>query len=361
MGRGTPFAALLKLRPHNAHLNISLRLHAQPTTQRIMTLSHSTPSSEAARIPLRSFATNFLLSAVVAAIPRLFQYFGGPQLKDIMVLISYNATILCVLAIYSLWIDSSRKEAFLPKEIHSALFTHLIAALNIITIFIGRHQGDPVSGFTTRQHIAVHFCLVFFVITEFEFYRAYILFRKFDTYTDCFKHFLEANVDPLFPYRRDPMWYTTDLPSSWRRYLLNGENEARSPLAMALSKAYVFIVALYFQALYLLFHVVCGLANYLIKRAINPDPEYNLQGAMLGVMVFFGTYPASAPGLYLGMLLLRVVRQANYVGVWAVVGLVARWRAERGRVSMESEDEPQSGHNGSANCGKRHTLGKQFV
>jgi hypothetical protein len=73
----------------------------------------------------------------------------------------------------------------------------------------------------------------------------------------------------------------------------------------------------------LLFHVVWKLANYPIKRIVNPDPEFDLCGAMVNGMILFGTYPAPVWDLLLGLVLLRVVRQANYVGFWAVVGLVS--------------------------------------
>lgn len=74
----------------------------------------------------------------------------------------------------------------------------LIAALHTITTLFGRYVGDRDSGFTTRQHIAVHFCLVFYVITELEFYCAYLEFEEFDTYTDCLKYLLLANVNHYF-------------------------------------------------------------------------------------------------------------------------------------------------------------------
>jgi hypothetical protein len=81
--------------------------------------------------------------------------------------------------------------------------------------------------------------------------------------------------------------------------------------------------------------VVCGLANYPIKRIVNPDLEYDLRSAMLNELMFFGTYPASVWEVLLGLALLRVVRQANYVGFWAVVGLVAWWGGRRKMFGIE--------------------------
>jgi hypothetical protein len=211
----------------------------------------------------------------------------------------------------------------------------LIATLHIITKLLGRYVGDADSGFTTRQHIAVHFCLVFYVISELEFYRAYVgfdRFDKFDTYTGCLKHLPLANVNPSFRYCREPLCYIRDLPHSWRRYL-DGNNDPRTFWAVAFSKSQIVC-----YASYLLFYTVCGLANYPIKRMVNPNPTHDLRSAMVHWLVLFGTYPVSGWEVLLGLALLRVVRQANYVGFWAVVGLVERWRGRRGMVGVESED-----------------------
>lgn len=124
-----------------------------------------------------------------------------------------------------------------------------------------------------------------------------------------------------------------DLPDSWQRYL-DGDNEPRTFWAIALSKSHNV-----FYASYLLFHVVCGLANYPIKRIVNPDPDHDLRSAMVSWLILFGTYPASVWKVLLGLALLRVVRQANYVGFWAVVGLVARWGPRHELSVIESEDE----------------------
>ncbi|KAJ4375798.1 hypothetical protein N0V83_001075 [Neocucurbitaria cava] len=231
--------------------------------------SHSTPSSEAARIPLRRFATHFLLSTLATAIPQLLQYFGGVYLKDMIILMSWSSTHMCGFVFHALSSDAHDMTS-IADTIYDAAGSCLIATLHIITILLGRYVGDPDSGFTTRQHIAVHFCLVFYVITELEFYRAYVKFKKFDTYTDCLKYWPLANVDYSFPHRREPFSYMIDLPNSWQRYL-DGDNEPRTLWAIACTKSLKV-----FFAVDLLFSVVCGLAYYLIKRIVNPDAEYDL-------------------------------------------------------------------------------------
>lgn len=47
---------------------------------------------------------------------------------------------------------------------------------------------------------------------------------------------------------------------------------------------------------------------------IDPDLKYDWCGAIVNGLILFGTYPASGWEVLLGLALLRVVRQANYVG-----------------------------------------------
>jgi hypothetical protein len=183
----------------------------------------------------------------------------------------------------------------------------------------------------------VHFCLVFYAITELEFYRAYIKFEKFDTYNDCLKCLPLANTNLSFSYYREPFCYMIDLPNSWRRYL-DSDNHPRTFWAIAFSKSHN---VLYNS--YLLFDVIYGLANYLIKRMVNPDPEYDLRSAMMNGLILFGRYPASVWEVLLGLAPLRIVRQANCVDFWAVVGLVAWWGTRREMIGIESDDELGSG------------------
>jgi hypothetical protein len=102
-----------------------------------------------------------------------------------------------------------------------------IGVLHSVTTLLGTYVCGSDSGFPRRQHIAVNFCLVFCFITEFEFYHAYTKFKKCDTNLDCLKNVPFANVDPSFLYRREPFYYMTDLPDSWRR-CFDEDNDTRT-------------------------------------------------------------------------------------------------------------------------------------
>lgn len=99
------------------------------------------------------------------------------------------------------------------------------------------------------------------------------------------------------------------------------------------------------------FQVVCGVVAYGIKSVVNPDPECGVLCGMVGGMVLFGGYPASMWEVVLGLALLRVVRQANYVGFWALVALARRWGLVRCEGSdIESKSESGSGYRIDVAC-----------
>jgi hypothetical protein len=50
--------------------------------------------------------------------------------------------------------------------------------LHQITIAISQNHTNGSPGFAQTQHVAVHFCLAFFVISELEFWRLYIAVDK---------------------------------------------------------------------------------------------------------------------------------------------------------------------------------------
>jgi hypothetical protein len=288
-----------------------------------MTKVHLTTSSATARIPLRRFTMHFLLSALAAAIPQLLQLlaYAFPGLQDIIPSMIWSFTITGGFVIHILreGRHPSRME-FSPCCRYGMAASALVAAQHWVTILLGGSVGGADPGFTNRQHIAVHFCLVFYAITELEFYRAYTLFETFETYTDLLKYLPLANVDPSFPYSREPICYMTDLPNSWRCYL-DGGNDPTTFWAIAFSKSHNVLFASH-----LLFHLVWRLANYPLKKIVNPAPEYDSYSAIVNGPILFGTYPASVWEVLLGLALLRVVRQANYVGFWAVVRLLERTR-----------------------------------
>jgi hypothetical protein len=108
---------------------------------------------------------------------------------------------------------------FLPKVIYGIATSSLIAALHIITAFLGKRVGHSDADFTYRQHMAVHSCLAFYFITELESYYAYNTFKKVKTCTGFLKNLPFTDIDPSFKYPRCQTSYMTELRESWRHYL----------------------------------------------------------------------------------------------------------------------------------------------
>jgi hypothetical protein len=94
-------------------------------------------------------------------------------------------------------------------------------------------------------------------------------------------------------------------------------NFIQGPDSEIFSKAF----GLYFVQ-WLIFWVINGLANVLLKRVV--DPSWNegkgLWMAMTSVNVLFTT--ENVWQLFLNVPLLRVVRKANHVAFWALAGVV---------------------------------------
>jgi hypothetical protein len=294
-----------------------------------MTNLQSTKSSATALIPLRRFAAHFILSALATAIPQLLQHlaYAHPWLQKTIASLSWSAIVTGGFVIHTLRVARYRsRTAFFPDCTYGMAASLLIAALHNITKVLGKCVGGTDTGFTARQHNAVHLYLVFYAITELEFYRAYILFEGFDTYIDCLKYLPIANINPVFPYHREPICYMMNMPDSWRRYL-DGDRYSKM-----FSKSHKVI-----YASHVLFYVVCGVSNYFTKRMVNPDPKYDYRSAMTNGSVLFGTSSASVGEVLLAMALSRIVRQANYVGFWAVVGQVERWMKRRQMGGSQSE------------------------
>lgn len=139
--------------------------------------------------------------------------------------------------------------------------------LHQATTAIGERLLDSSSGFSQTQHVAVHFCLAFFVISEFEFYRAYIDFKNFEPGLDAIKYFLVANVEPdhVFPISRDPWGFGYMTRTK-------GQNLEIFTKSNGLHVGQ-----------WLLFWVIGGLANFLLKRMVDPSSnDGRLLGATLG-------------------------------------------------------------------------------
>lgn len=116
----------------------------------------------------------------------------------------------------------------------------------------------------------------------------------------------------------------TELPESWRHYL-NGDYCPLKLWKMFCTESQiVFLVLLY------LFYAICGLSVYPIDHVINPEPQYGLHTGGKRWTILFGPSSRSAwENILVWFMLFRVVRQANYVGFWTVVGLVTRWSEGR--------------------------------
>jgi hypothetical protein len=194
--------------------------------------------------------------------------------------------------------------------------------------------------------------MAFCAISELEFYRAYMRFKKSETYTACCRNLLRANFDLEFDYSRDLHYYILTMPERWRRWL-DGDTERpciTNFWSLAYIRSHVVLVASWF-----VFGLVGGLANYPIECFVDSVSEHDLQSARTNVFVLLGAsskFPLWQG--FLGLALLRVVRQANHVGFWAVVGVLERWRRKRGVVG-ESEDELECGYEKCLKYGGQHS------
>jgi hypothetical protein len=193
--------------------------------------------------------------------------------------------------------------------------------LHQVTTAISQYLLDSSSGFSRKQHIAVHFCLAFFIISGFEFYRAYINVKKFDPGLDPIEYFLRGNVEPnhVFPVSRDPVGFS---------YV----KQVAEPDFAIFSKSNDLQIGQW-----LLFWGIDGLANLLLKRIVNRSSGdgKDLLWVMMGMNVFFTTDNGQAR--FLNLPLLRVVRQAKHVAFWTMVGVVQRRTAR-----AEAHDESSS-------------------
>ncbi len=276
-----------------------------------MAPSLSTSSAATLRIPLRRFATQVFFSVLATLIPNLLQKWDILPISGFIVLYGVAYTDLAL---------AFRDPLAKPRSPYYSIPLGMsLGYLHQITTAIGERLLDSSSGFSQTQHVAFHFCLAFFIISEFEFYRAYSESKNFEPSLNVIKHFILANVDPnhVFPVSRDP-WgfgygYMTlfpgpDLEMTWKYCGLNiGQ--------------------------WLLFWINSGLANILLKRMVDPSSNYGevLLWAMTSTCVLFTTEDL---WLLLNVPLLRVVRQANHVGFWTFVEVMEWWEAR-----AEAHDE----------------------
>jgi hypothetical protein len=277
---------------------------------------YSTSSAATLRIPLHRFATQLFFSVLATLVPSLLQKWNILPLSGLVALVcgAYSDFALT----FRDPLAKSRSPQYCISLSMSLGYLH-----QAITV-IGERLLKPSSGFSQTQHVTVHFCFAFFVISEFEFYRAYINFRNFESGLDPIKYFLVANVEPdhVFPTSRDP-WGFGYMPRT------KGPNFETSTNSNGL-----------YVGQWLLFWIIGGLANLHLKRMV--DPSWNdgkdLLWAMLSTNVLFTT--ENVWTLFLHLPLLRVVRQANHVASWAMVGLMEWWN-----MRAEARDESASDAN----------------
>jgi hypothetical protein len=250
------------------------------------------------RIPFRRFAVQLLFSILVTAATTLFKNLDLLDFSELFI-------ILCgCLTGFVLEIRNcpDRPRSFLYCTSLSTCLAYLHYATTAIEKgVVGFHQT-----FAHRQYMAVHLCLVFLVISKFEFYHTYYESQDFKLDLDFFKNIYKANneSDCVFPVSHDP-------------WIFGHLSPPEGPEFELFSKAYgLFLVQ------WLVFLIIGGLMNVGLKRAI--DPSWNdfpgLWHAMVMKNVLFTSENLFL--LVLDVLMLRIVRQANHVAFWALMDVV---------------------------------------
>jgi hypothetical protein len=144
------------------------------------------------------------------------------------------------------------------------------------------------------------------VLSELEFYRQYIIFRGFADFRTSLLGFLRANVDPSFQVSRYPFGYILTFPVSMydikRKCLFSTLNTKTHG---------IFILATLF------FYIISGCLSYLTKRLVNPSLES--ENIFVLMPSINGLYNVTTLGFaFLGLRMLRVVRQANFIAFWGI-------------------------------------------
>ncbi|CAO2655585.1 Nn.00g043880.m01.CDS01 [Neocucurbitaria sp. VM-36] len=188
--------------------------------------------------------------------------------------------------------------------------TFLLVLLHRASSLLGRYIAGE-SGFTTSQHVAVHLALGFYILSELEFYRNCIVTYPFDNWRMLLLYCIHAQISPTFTESRDLWWYTPGLHDRYARYL-NSDTEPGGFTALrSKSNRTVYM-------LMPLFFVINGCLNYGIKRMVNPSHDSENFLRLVGsVNVLFRV--DSTTKLYLGVGLLRVARQTNFLAFWTAI------------------------------------------
>jgi hypothetical protein len=193
------------------------------------------------RIPLRRFLTHIFFSALAVLSLRLLQ---KVDLLSLIYITYYPLILLANLALHESHFITR------PLDMFYCLFLSLVLSfLHQLTTLLGQYLLST-NGFTGTQHVAVHFSLLFWVLTEFEFYWTYIDFRDFEATRDAIKSAWKANIDTNFPVTRDPYGI------GYIKAVIRDRIRYRE-------------VALW-TAQYYLFMFICGLLNLRIKCVVDP-------------------------------------------------------------------------------------------
>jgi hypothetical protein len=279
------------------------------------------PHKMALHLSLRRFVIYLSVSAVAVSLPSLVLQMTG------------NAFLIpCIAfqcgAIFS--VASQFIPGMLPTSYPYSICTSLLlASLHPLTTLIEPH-GAPDQDFSPTQHAAVNLGLAFFVLSECEFYRAYVTFRPGAL-------FLFANVDREFPMARETYVYLSldEYASWWQRYVTDAPTPTTFLRILFSARYNVFYI------LFVVFHVVSGYWHWQIMGVIDPREE----GFWLAVMRQNGVFvPKEAAMAMLGTMVLgRVVRVGNACVVralgWYGVRVCDWWRMrkEETRVTVDEE------------------------
>jgi hypothetical protein len=303
----TPPFALQKSRPSISEAIIIFTVH-YTSTAHSMAPPYTTLSAATLRIPLHRFGTHVFLSALAALIPQLLQKW------DILILSPLWA-VACVLS--ADFILESRNRTPNHRSLPYCLALGLsLSYLHHLTTLLGRHLVAPE--FSSTQHVAVQFACAFWVITEFEFYRAYTTdFKAFASPLEALKYGWKANIDTTFCVSREPYHF------GYMSIVITDSTRRRE-------------VGIWF-AQYCAFMFVCGLFNLGIKYTVDPEWSGTWEEVGKGLVAangFFTSERVLQVAINLPVLM-RVVRQANHVVVLTVWDLWVGTRKARGNRDAE--------------------------
>lgn len=176
----------------------------------------------------------------------------------------------------------------------------MLLYLNRAVTALGK-TAEPTFGNTGLQHHAVHFAAAFFVLSELDYRRQYIMTKGMEHFRNYPLDLLLADIDHTFDVSRHPSvyWYATfyEDTGEFKRF-------KRGPYLRT------FFTVLDFYS----FSLIGGCFNYGIMLMVNQDhtTDLHFMFAIFNPNVFFNTKNLWVLLLGHGVLF-RFVRQANFV------------------------------------------------